>query len=79
MTRRHLETKLNGEVRQSADVSDLIFDILTLMETISAVMTLEPGDLIATGTSVGAGIGLKPPEYLKPGDTVSITSSGSAR
>ena len=68
-----LETRVNGEVRQSAAVSDLIFDIPTLIETISGVMTLEPGDLIATGTPVGVGIGFKPPKYLKSGDTVSIT------
>ena len=68
-----LETRVNGEVRQSAAVSDLIFDIPTLIETISGVMTLEPGDLIATGTPVGVGIGFKPPKYLKAGDTVSIT------
>jgi 2-keto-4-pentenoate hydratase/2-oxohepta-3-ene-1,7-dioic acid hydratase in catechol pathway len=54
-------------------VSDLIFDIPTLIETISAVMTLEPGDLIATGTPVGVGIGFKPPKFMKPGDTVSVT------
>jgi 2-keto-4-pentenoate hydratase/2-oxohepta-3-ene-1,7-dioic acid hydratase in catechol pathway len=68
-----LETRVNGEVRQSAAVSNLIFDIPTLIETISGVMTLEPGDLIATGTPVGVGIGFKPPKYLKAGDTVSIT------
>jgi len=73
VTRLRLETRVNGEVRQSADVSDLIFDIPTLIETISGVMTLEPGDLIATGTPVGVGIGFKPPKYLKAGDTVSVT------
>jgi 2-keto-4-pentenoate hydratase/2-oxohepta-3-ene-1,7-dioic acid hydratase in catechol pathway len=73
VTRLRLETRVNGEVRQNADVSDLIFDIPTLIETISGVMTLEPGDLIATGTPVGVGIGFKPPKYLKAGDTVSVT------
>ena len=73
VTRLRLETRVNGEVRQNADVSDLIFDIPTLIETISGVMTLQPGDLIATGTPVGVGIGFKPPKYLKPGDTVSVT------
>jgi 2-keto-4-pentenoate hydratase/2-oxohepta-3-ene-1,7-dioic acid hydratase in catechol pathway len=73
VTKLRLETRVNGEVRQSADVNDLIFDIPTLIETISGVMTLEPGDLIATGTPVGVGIGFKPPKYLKPGDTVSVT------
>jgi 2-keto-4-pentenoate hydratase/2-oxohepta-3-ene-1,7-dioic acid hydratase in catechol pathway len=73
VTRLRLETRLNGEVRQNASVSDLIFDIPTLIETISAVMTLEPGDMIATGTPVGVGIGFKPPKFMKPGDTVSVT------
>ena len=72
-TQLRLETRVNGEVRQDAAVSDLIFDIPTLIETISATMTLEPGDLIATGTPVGVGIGFKPPKYLKAGDTVSVT------
>jgi 2-keto-4-pentenoate hydratase/2-oxohepta-3-ene-1,7-dioic acid hydratase in catechol pathway len=73
VTALRLETRLNGELRQNAAVSDLIFDIPTLIETISAVMTLEPGDLIATGTPVGVGIGFKPPKFMKPGDTVSVT------
>lgn len=73
VTALRLETRVNGEVRQNAAVSDLIFDIPTLIETISGVMTLEPGDLIATGTPVGVGIGFKPPKYLKAGDTVSVT------
>jgi 2-keto-4-pentenoate hydratase/2-oxohepta-3-ene-1,7-dioic acid hydratase in catechol pathway len=73
VTQLRLETRVNGELRQDAKVSDLIFDIPTLIETISATMTLEPGDLIATGTPVGVGIGFKPPKYLKAGDTVAIT------
>jgi 2-keto-4-pentenoate hydratase/2-oxohepta-3-ene-1,7-dioic acid hydratase in catechol pathway len=73
VTKLRLETRVNGEIRQNAAVSDLIFDIPTLIETISAVMTLEAGDLIATGTPVGVGIGFKPPKFMKPGDTVAIT------
>jgi 2-keto-4-pentenoate hydratase/2-oxohepta-3-ene-1,7-dioic acid hydratase in catechol pathway len=69
----HLITRVNGEVRQDATVSELIFDIPTLIETISRVMTLEPGDLIATGTCVGVGIGFDPPKFLKKGDVVAIT------
>jgi 2-keto-4-pentenoate hydratase/2-oxohepta-3-ene-1,7-dioic acid hydratase in catechol pathway len=69
----HLVTRVNGEVRQDAYVSQLIFDIPTLIETLSRVMTLEPGDLIATGTCAGVGIGFNPPRYLKKGDTVAIT------
>jgi 2-keto-4-pentenoate hydratase/2-oxohepta-3-ene-1,7-dioic acid hydratase in catechol pathway len=71
--RMHLVTKVNGELRQDAFVSQLIFDIPTLIETLSRVMTLEPGDLIATGTCAGVGIGFDPPRYLKKGDTVAIT------
>jgi 2-keto-4-pentenoate hydratase/2-oxohepta-3-ene-1,7-dioic acid hydratase in catechol pathway len=69
----HLVTRVNGEVRQDARVADLIFDIPTLIETISAGITLEPGDLIATGTPSGVGIGFKPPKYLKHGDLVSVS------
>jgi 2-keto-4-pentenoate hydratase/2-oxohepta-3-ene-1,7-dioic acid hydratase in catechol pathway len=69
----HLVTRVNGEVRQDAHVSQLIFDIPTLIETISRVMTLEPGDLIATGTCAGVGIGFTPPKYLKRGDVVAVT------
>ena len=69
----HLVTRVNGEVRQDARVSQLIFDIPTLIETLSRVMTLEPGDLIATGTCAGVGIGYDPPRYLKKGDTVAVT------
>jgi len=71
--RMHLTTKVNGELRQDAHVSQLIFDIPTLIETISRVMLLEPGDLIATGTCAGVGIGFNPPKYLRKGDTVAIT------
>ncbi|HEX2545280.1 MAG TPA: fumarylacetoacetate hydrolase family protein, partial [Ramlibacter sp.] len=60
---------VNGELRQNANTKDFIFDIPTLIECISAGITLYPGDLIATGTPAGVGIGYKPPKYLKPGDT----------
>jgi 2-keto-4-pentenoate hydratase/2-oxohepta-3-ene-1,7-dioic acid hydratase in catechol pathway len=68
-----LTTRVNGEVRQDAAVSQLIFDIPTLIETLSRVMTLEPGDLIATGTCAGVGIGFNPPKFLQKGDVVAIT------
>jgi 2-keto-4-pentenoate hydratase/2-oxohepta-3-ene-1,7-dioic acid hydratase in catechol pathway len=73
VTQLRLVTKVNGEVRQDAYVSQLIFDIPTLIETLSKVMTLEPGDIIATGTCAGVGIGFDPPKFLKPGDVVAIT------
>lgn len=68
-----LITRVNGEIRQDAKVSDLIFDIPTLIETLSRTMTLEPGDLIATGTCAGVGIGFNPPKFLKAGDSVTVT------
>jgi 2-keto-4-pentenoate hydratase/2-oxohepta-3-ene-1,7-dioic acid hydratase in catechol pathway len=72
VTKLRLETRLNGELRQDAGVSDLIFDIPTLIETISAVMTLEPGDLIATGTPAGVGVFRDPKVLLKDGDEVAV-------
>jgi 2-keto-4-pentenoate hydratase/2-oxohepta-3-ene-1,7-dioic acid hydratase in catechol pathway len=71
-----VETRVNGELRQSAKTSDLIFDIPTLIATISAGMTLMPGDVIATGTPAGVGIGFDPPRFLGAGDTVEITITG---
>jgi 2-keto-4-pentenoate hydratase/2-oxohepta-3-ene-1,7-dioic acid hydratase in catechol pathway len=73
VTKLRLITKVNGETRQDALVSQLIFDIPALIETFSRVMTLEPGDLIATGTCAGVGIGFNPPRYLTKGDRVAIT------
>jgi 2-keto-4-pentenoate hydratase/2-oxohepta-3-ene-1,7-dioic acid hydratase in catechol pathway len=71
-----LRTWVNDELRQNASVADLIFDIPTLIETISASITLEPGDLIATGTPAGVGLGFSPPKFLKSGDRVRIEVSG---
>ena len=67
---------VNGERRQFAHLRDLIFDVPTIIETISAYVPLDPGDLIATGTPAGVGIGFTPPRYLKPGDEVRITIGG---
>ena len=67
---------VNGELRQDANTKDFIFDIPTLIECISAGITLYPGDLIATGTPAGVGIGFKPPKYLKQGDVVKIEIGG---
>ena len=75
VTKLKLTTTINGEVRQNAVVSDLIFDIPTLIETITSTMTLIPGDIIATGTPVGVGIGFNPPKFLKTGDKVTIAIS----
>ncbi len=67
---------VNGELRQEASTRELIFDIPTLIETISAGITLYPGDIIATGTPAGVGIGFTPPKYLQPGDRVRIDVDG---
>jgi 2-keto-4-pentenoate hydratase/2-oxohepta-3-ene-1,7-dioic acid hydratase in catechol pathway len=66
---------VNGERRQHANTSDLIFNIPDLISTISAGLTLVPGDIIATGTPAGVGIGFSPPKFLKHGDVVAIEIS----
>ncbi len=74
--RLSISTWVNGELRQRAGVEDLIFNIPTLIACISAGITLEPGDIIATGTPAGVGIGFQPPRFLKPGDRVRIEVPG---
>jgi len=71
-----ISTWVNGELRQRAGVEDLIFGIPTLIATISAAITLEPGDIIATGTPAGVGIGFTPPKFLRAGDRVRIEVPG---
>lgn len=68
--------RINGEIRQDSSTSDLIFDVPTLIETISRSMTLSPGDVIATGTPEGVGIGFNPPRFLKDGDVVETEIAG---
>ena len=75
-TKTQVRCYVNGELRQNASTTDLIFDIPTLIETLSAGITLYPGDVIATGTPVGVGIGFKPPKYLKAGDVVRVEIDG---
>ncbi|MGR0187710.1 fumarylacetoacetate hydrolase family protein [Azospirillum aestuarii] len=70
---------VNDELRQNANTRDLIFDIPTMIETLSAGITLYPGDIIATGTPAGVGIGFTPPKFLKPGDRVTIEIDGLGR
>lgn len=68
--------RVNGEKRQDASTADLIFDIPTLIETISRSVTLAPGDVIATGTPEGVGIGFNPPRFLRDGDVVECAIEG---
>ena len=75
-TRTTVRCYVNGEERQNASTADLIFDIPKLIETLSAGITLYPGDVIATGTPVGVGVGFKPPKYLRAGDVVRVEIDG---
>ncbi|MGG1629234.1 fumarylacetoacetate hydrolase family protein [Rossellomorea sp. NRS-1567] len=67
-----ITTRVNDEIRQSSNTSEMIFTIPTIISTLSKGMTLEPGDIIATGTPAGVGKGFKPPLFLKKGDRVEI-------
>jgi acylpyruvate hydrolase len=75
-TRLTLDLTVNGEQRQYAPLSDLIFDVRKLVSDISTLFTLEPGDLIATGTPGGVGHSFKPPRYLEDGDVVEVSVDG---
>jgi 2-keto-4-pentenoate hydratase/2-oxohepta-3-ene-1,7-dioic acid hydratase in catechol pathway len=71
-----LRTFVNGELRQKASIANLIFGIPELISTISRFMQLVPGDVIATGTPSGVGIGFNPPKFLRPGDEVIVEIDG---
>lgn len=67
-----LEVFLNGEKMQSASTSDMVFDVATIVSTASEFMTLEPGDVLVTGTPAGVGFARKPQIFMKDGDTVEV-------
>ncbi len=71
-----LRTWVNGELRQESNTKQLIFDCFTLVEHLSTAFTLEPGDIVATGTPAGVGIAAKPPQLLKEGDVVRVEIEG---
>lgn len=71
-----LQTRLNGEVMQDANTSDLIFPMAKLIEILSECMTLLPGDVIITGTPSGVGYVRRPPVYMKPGDVIEVEAKG---
>ena len=75
-TQTRVRCWVNGEQRQEGSTQNMIFDIPTLIETISRGITLYPGDIIATGTPAGVGMGLKPPRYLQKGDVVRVEIDG---
>ncbi len=68
--------KLNGDLVQNSNTSDLIFNIPFLVSYLSGFMSLLPGDIISTGTPEGVGLGMKPPRYLQAGDTVELGIEG---
>ncbi|WP_368904690.1 fumarylacetoacetate hydrolase family protein [Taklimakanibacter lacteus] len=72
----HVRCWINDELRQNANTAALIFDVPTLIATISEGITLMPGDIIATGTPEGVGIGYKPPKYLVAGDIMKVEIAG---
>ena len=74
--RLELRTLVNGELRQQASTSELIFDIFEQIAYLSTVMTLEPGDVLATGTPSGVAAAMQPPRYLKVGDVVRVEIDG---
>jgi 2-keto-4-pentenoate hydratase/2-oxohepta-3-ene-1,7-dioic acid hydratase in catechol pathway len=75
--RLSIQLLVNGQVRQSANTSQMVFDVATLIEVLSKGMTLEPGDIIATGTP--SGVGAATGQFLKPGDTVEVEVEGLGR
>ena len=79
--RLSIRTRINGEVLQDSNTSDLIFKIPDLIAYLSSVFTLEPGDVVATGTPSGVGFSHHPPRWLKPGDecVVSVEGLGELR
>jgi len=71
-----LRTWVNGELRQDSNTKHLIFDCAAIVEHLSTAFTLEPGDVIATGTPAGVGISMKPPRLLKVGDVMRVEIAG---
>jgi 2-keto-4-pentenoate hydratase/2-oxohepta-3-ene-1,7-dioic acid hydratase in catechol pathway len=71
-----LWSKVNSELRQNGWTGDMLFSVRHLVSYISRFMTLLPGDVIATGTPGGVGMGMKPPRYLAPGDSVELGIEG---
>lgn len=67
-----IRARLNGTVMQDADTKDMIFDVVTLIATISEIVALEPGDVIISGTPAGVGFARKPPVFMKAGDVVQV-------
>jgi 2-keto-4-pentenoate hydratase/2-oxohepta-3-ene-1,7-dioic acid hydratase in catechol pathway len=74
--KKRLRTRVNGVSKQDASTSDMIFPVDSIIEWLTKGLTIEPGDIIATGTPEGVGLGRTPPEYLKDGDIVETEVEG---
>lgn len=72
----NIQTLVNGEVRQDSNTENFIFPVEEIISVLSQGMTLEPGDIIATGTPAGVGKGFKPPRFLKSGDSIEVSVEG---
>lgn len=73
---RRLRTWVNGELRQDATTDQMLFDCWEMVEHLTTAFTLEPGDVVSTGTPAGVGLGMSPPTWLAPGDTVRVEIEG---
>jgi 2-keto-4-pentenoate hydratase/2-oxohepta-3-ene-1,7-dioic acid hydratase in catechol pathway len=71
-----IQGRLNGQVMQDARTDQLIFSVPALIEMISVAMSLEPGDVIITGTPGGVGVARKPPVFMRPGDVFEVEIEG---
>jgi 2-keto-4-pentenoate hydratase/2-oxohepta-3-ene-1,7-dioic acid hydratase in catechol pathway len=71
-----IKMTINGEVLQNSNTRELIFNVPQIIAYLSSVFTLEPGDIISTGTPAGVGLGHKPPRWLKPGDEMVVYVQG---
>jgi len=71
-----IQGRFNGRVMQDANTDHLIFSVSALIEMISVAMTLEPGDVIITGTPGGVGVARKPPVFMQPGDVFEVEIEG---
>ncbi len=75
-TNLRLRTWVNGELRQDGNTRNLIFDIPAIIAFLTQQLTLEPGDVIATGTPAGVGLGMRPQVWLRPGDVIRMEIDG---
>jgi 2-keto-4-pentenoate hydratase/2-oxohepta-3-ene-1,7-dioic acid hydratase in catechol pathway len=71
-----LRSRVNGQLKQEGNTRSMLYSIATILEGISRTLTLEPGDIISTGTPAGVGFARRPPEYLKPGDLLESEIEG---